>query len=284
MKIAKSINTLPTANGFRIITVGSGSPPIDIDRVSPCTLVQYNDIFFAVDLGYGASRRMFEGGINYADISNVLFTHLHADHALDYGYFLIMGWHDGRKKLNIIGPDGTKAMHESYCKMFEKDISYRAKLGISLKGILDDVAMNEIKGSEIFELDGVKISTINVPHTAYTVAYKFEAGSKRVVVTGDMLYNEPVIDFMRDADMVVFDANQANSTFLQERGPNFVANLNKSHAKISEVATMARNANVKSMVLTHLTPGTFIGELVQQISKVYDGEIIVAHDMLSVDV
>ncbi len=284
MKITKSTNTLAKANGFRVVTVGSGAPPIDIERVSPCTLVQYNDAFFAVDLGYGASRRMFEGGIDYASIKNILFTHLHADHALDYGYFLIMGWHDGRQKLNVVGPDGTKSMHESYCKMFEKDISYRAKLGISLKGILEDVSLSEVVGNETFEMDGVKITTLNVPHTAYTVAYKFEAGGKCVVVTGDMLYNEPVIDFMRDADMVVFDANQANSTFLQDRGPGFVANLNKSHARICEIAKMASCSNVKSMVLTHLTPGTFIGEMVQEVAKTYNGEIIVAHDMLCVDV
>ena len=267
-----------------MITVGSGAPPLDIERVSPCTMVQYKDKYFAVDLGYGASRRMAEGGILPSCVKNVLFTHLHADHSLDYGYFLIMGWHDGRSKLCVAGPEGLKEMHDAYAQMYHGDITYRANLGISLKGIKEDVEFHIVSGGEQFELDGVQISTLHVPHTAYTVSYKFEADGKSVIVAGDMMYSDAFISFARDADMVVLDANQANSTFLQERGPSFVANLDKSHARIPEIGRMADAAGVKSIVLTHLTPGTFIGEMVQEIAPHYHGEIIVARDLLALDI
>ncbi len=284
MKFAERKSGLEKTEGFRVITVGSGAPPIDMERVSPCTMIQYKDAMFPVDLGYGASRRMYEMGIAPASVKNALFTHLHADHSLDYGYFMIMGWHDGRSKLHTIGPKGIEKMHNLYTEMYDGDISYRANLGISLKGIKEDVQFTEVAGGESFDLDGVKISTIKVPHTAYTVAYKFEADGKKVVVSGDLMYSEEFIQFAMDADVIVFDGNQANSLFLQNRGPSFVANLEKSHAKITEIAEMAAKSNAKSVVMTHLTPGTFIGELVTEMSPIYKGEIIIAADMMAIDI
>ncbi len=284
MKFSQKQQGLVKTDGFRVITVGSGAPPIDIERVSPCSMVQYKDAFFPVDLGYGASRRMYEMGIAPASIKNALFTHLHADHSLDYGYFMIMGWHDGRSELHTIGPKGIEKIHNLYIDMYEGDINYRANLGISLNGIKENVTFTEVAGGESFELDGVQISTINVPHTAYTVAYKFEADGKKVVVSGDLKYNEEFIEFAKDADCIVFDGNQANSVFLQDRGPSFVANLEKSHATIKEIATMAQKSNAKSIVMTHLTPGTFVGEMVTEVSEIYKGEIIVAYDMMSIDI
>lgn len=284
MKIAKTIKGFAPTDGFRVLTIGSGAPPQDLERSSPCTMVQYKDKFFIIDMGYGASHRLFEAGIEPAEVKNVLFTHLHSDHSLDYGYFMITGWHDGRDELHVTGPKGTVKMHNAYTDMYDSDIMYRANLGISLKGIKENVFFNEVDGGESFELDGVKISTLHVPHTAYTVSYKFEADGKKVVVSGDLMYNKEFAEFAKDADMIVFDANQANSTFLQERGPSFVANLEKSHATISQIGQMAQEAESKSIILTHLTPGTFVGEMVKTAAQSYNGEIIVAKDLLAVEV
>ncbi len=284
MKFAKKLTGLAPTDGFRVITIGSGSPSIDLERTSPCTMIQYKDTMFPVDLGYGASRRMYELGINPAVVKHALFTHLHSDHSLDYGYFMIMGWHFGRNSLHVIGPEGIEKMHNVYTDLYKPDIDYRANLGLSVKGVREDVTFDVVSGGETLDVAGVTLSTIKVPHTAYTVAYKFEADDKKVVVSGDLMYSESFIEFSKGADCIVFDGNQANSTFLQWRGPKFVANLEKSHATIEQIAEMAQKAKAKSIVVTHLTPGTFIGEMVATMSKIYDGEIIVAYDNLAIDI
>lgn len=284
MKLAKEIHKFQEPDGLRVITIGTGAPRLDLMRSAPCTLIQYKDKYFAVDLGYGASQQMARCGISFADITNVCFTHLHSDHSLDYGNFLIAGWHAGRKTLNVAGPKGTNEMHDYYCKMYDEDIQYRLNLGRPAAGILEGISHKTVAGGESWEWDGVTVTTCFVPHTAYTVAYKFEVDGQCVVVTGDTMYHEPLIEFMKGGDLVVMDANQANSSFLAAHPPAFVKNLEKSHATMEQVAQMAQKSQVPSVVLTHFTPGTYMGEVVQNFAKIYDGEIILAEDRMAIDV
>lgn len=269
---------------FNVYTVGSGAPGISKERKSPATLVQLGKSNFLVDAGSGASASLFAGDINPADVKNMFFTHLHADHSLDYGYFLIIGWHDGRRELNLAGPRGTKKMHDMITEVYNGDIMYRANLGVSLKGIKEDVNFIETNGGDTFEIDGVKISTLHVPHTAYAVSYKFEAQGQTVVVSGDLMYSEKFTEFSKDADLIVFDANQADSKFMQDRGPSFVANLEKSHATIPQIAEMAKKSNAKKIILTHLTEGVFEDKLLETVSSIYKGEIVIASDMKKIEV
>ncbi|MGG0790957.1 hypothetical protein ABE132_20120 [Peribacillus simplex] len=56
-----------------------------------------------------------------------------------------------------------------------------------------------------FELDGVKITSIPVPHTIPTYAYRFDANGQSVVVSGDLTYTKNFVTFAKDADILVID-------------------------------------------------------------------------------
>lgn len=286
MKYAKKITDIEPAAGFRITTIGTGAPPLDIDRVSPCTMVQYKDKYFPVDLGYGAVRRMFEMGLLHSKVTNVLFTHMHSDHVLDYGIFLMGGWHQGRRQLHTVGPKGVREMYDHYIGMFNEDIEYRsAKLGNNgMDGLKTNMEFTLVNGGESFEMDGVKVSTLHVPHTAYTVAYKFEADGKSIVVSGDMTYSEEFVEFAKGADVAVMDANMAPSNAGNHKDPNFLKNILKSHATLKQVGEMCEDAGVKTVILTHFTPNLYVGQTVKEMAEVYSGEIIMAVDKMAVDV
>ena len=285
MKYTKKLRGVPpVADSFRIITVGTGAPPLDIDRVSACTIVQYKDIMIPVDLGYGSVRRMFDMGIIHSELKHVLFTHMHSDHTLDYGMFLMCGWHQGRRQLHTVGTKGVKEMYQNYINMYDEDIAYRRGLGNSMDGLLTNVTIEEVAGGETFFIEGIKISTLHVPHTAYTVAYKFEAGGKTVVVSGDMTYHEPFIAFAKDADLAVMDANMAASNAPNHKDPKFLERILQSHASMEQLGQMAQAANIKSVVLTHFTPDLYVGEAVRELVEHYDGEIIMSYDTMSIEV
>lgn len=71
-----------------------------------------------------------------------------------------------------------------------------------------NVNINDLTAtSTSFELDGVKISAMQVPHVPgmLSYAYKFEAGGQSVVVSGDLKYSDDFITFAKGADVLVMD-------------------------------------------------------------------------------
>lgn len=305
MKPNRQSQEMSEAPGFRIITVGTGTPTIEKERICPSTLIQYKDKFFPVDMGTGALRSMTAMGLSPGAIKQVLFTHLHSDHSLDYGALLISGWHHGRKALTTVGPKGIEKIYRLYMEMYEKDIAYRVELNSSDEGILSNMEFREVAGGEVFELDGLKISTLFVPHTAYTVAYKFEADGKCVVVTGDMTYSPDMAEFAKNADVMVMDANMADlvghapggpgpggpggrpGTPGSPGGPNpkkFLEVILKSHATMEQVAQMAHEAQAKSIILTHMTVHCPVVKAVAAVGEIYKGNIFAAYDGMTLDV
>jgi len=269
--------------GFKVTTLGSGSPGQDLRKSSPCTMVQYKEHYFVCDLGNGATNQMLNAGINPPSVMNVFLTHLHADHSADYPFFLIIGHHDGRKRLNLVGPPRVKHFHDTIVNELYGDyVRYFEKVGFDMDGLKTNINIRPIEDRDEFEMDGVKISTIHVPHTIHTLAYKFEADGQRVVVSGDLLYFEPFIEFAMDADILVMDANQTPAWHLASMHADFEKRLETSHIKIEELAEVAKKTNAKKLVLTHLTRGTYLGDLVKRVCKIYDGEIVLAHDFLEI--
>jgi ribonuclease BN (tRNA processing enzyme) len=283
MKLFKQQLKMKGNDTFRIITIGTGAPPLNTQRASACTLVQYKDVFFPVDLGYGSVGNMFSMGIKPADIKHAFITHMHSDHTIDYGIFLMGGWHEGRRGLVTVGPKGIVEMHDHYVGMYSEDISYRMGLGNPAAGLTENMEFRVVEGGESFEYEGVKISCLHVPHTAYTVAYKFEADGKKVVVSADLTYSDDFVEFAKDADVLVLDANMAPSDAPNHSDPVFLERILKSHATIEQIAEMAQKSCAKSIILTHMTPKVYPGEMVNAVAQIYKGEIHIAEDCLALD-
>ena len=277
-----------SVKGFQVITIGISGPPFMPGATWPATLVQFNDKYFLVDCGGGATHGLVKAGIYPGKITNMLFTHHHADHNSDYFTFAIGGWGGpmGRRKLNLVGPDQTRQLHEMLLKFYEKDLDYRMIYGFPKDGLRKNVNIKEIKGSERFELDGVKITTAEVSHTIDTLAYRFEAGGQSVVVSGDMFYNENIIKLSKDADILVIDAHvplsggfdKHSSGKSASTGGGTAAGITIAHATVDEIAKIAAMAGVKKLILTHLPPMGFNDQEIKKYIKDegFTGEVFVA--------
>jgi ribonuclease Z len=271
--------------GFKVTTIGISGPPMDEinkDRTWPSTLIQYQDKYFLVDCGGGATHGLLKAGINPAEITNLLFTHHHADHNSDYFTFAIGGWNGpgGRRVLNIVGPPKTQELHDMMLKFYDEDIAYRLDYGFPSDGLVTNVNIKEISGPESFEMDGVTITTAEGIHTMYDLAYKFEAGGQSVVVTGDTAYTENIVDLSQDVDILIIDAHMADGEFSQKvlNTPEQVDNMRKAHMSNEDIALTASKANVKQIILTHLPPFTLDKEstIAAMREAGYEGKIVFA--------
>jgi ribonuclease BN (tRNA processing enzyme) len=241
-----TFETVP--EGFRVVIVGSGNPKTEIGRGAPSTLVQFKDKFFLVDSGANTTSTLLKIGLPAERITNMLFTHQHVDHNGDFWNFFIDGWQGptGRRSLNLIGPQ-VQELYDTTVNFFKTDLEYRASLGWPKDGLLTNVNIRDFTEDKYsFELDGVKITSIPVPHTIPTYAYRFDAKGKSVVVSGDLTYTDKFAPFAKKADILVIDGMLTSDfSFVPEKGrENLKNSLKKSHASTEELAKMAADSRV----------------------------------------
>ncbi len=273
--------------GFVVTIIGSGNPQLSAQRANPCVLVEYGEARFLVDCGTGAMAGLLAAGVAPGKIKNMLFTHHHADHNADYLGFAIGGWGypGGRRELFLAGPAGTRELHQMTLDFYRKDLDYRTGIvGFPEEGIRKNVVIRELTAeTERFELDGVTITAIPVPHTIEAYAYRFDAGGQSVVVSGDLTYTPRFAPFAKDAGIIVFDGQMSIdfSDLPPEAAPKIKENLSRSHISNDEIARVAADASPGKFVLTHLS-GTL--DLAANTEKYraagYTGEVIEARDGL----
>lgn len=294
---------------FSVITVGSGSPELNPSRAGACTVVQYRGKYYVVDAGNGSALSFVKGGrhgsYRHRDIAAVLLTHLHQDHVNDYFDLVTTRWSEGGKRLDLIGPPGTGELHRFLITFFRDDLVYRwlgGPAGIDGEGMFTGVDVRELTGSNEFELGEVRVTTAELTHSMYNLGYRFDAGKESVVVSGDTAFDRRLIALAEGADVLVIDANPwAHGTRpppprkplaglpaeYQVRVPYQGDPEAPNHMSLSEVVQTAAEAEVKTVVLTHLWPLPVDQALVERTSAAFvtggfQGRVMFAEDGLEV--
>ena len=67
---------------FRVILLGSGVPDPQPDRFSASTLIEAGDQKLLIDVGRGATIRLYQLHVPLSKIDAVFFTHYHSDHTV----------------------------------------------------------------------------------------------------------------------------------------------------------------------------------------------------------
>lgn len=269
--------------GFGVILIGTGGPTYSENRSSPSTLIYNNEDYFLVDMGEGTQKRLIELKLSTGLIETLMFTHHHIDHDEEYPGILVTGWMKGRNKLNLIGPKNTKKLHDFVSNFYEQDMEYRAnkKSNWSWNGIKTNVFIKEVFGTNEFIINDINIKTIDVEHTIDTQAYRFEYKDKSIVISGDLRYSDNLIELSQNADILVIDSG---SVIKKDSTYNIVkrSDRNRAHGSLEDIANMAQKAGVKKLVLTHIGGDIDKEREIEEISKIYSGDIVIGEDLMNI--
>ncbi|MEK4026398.1 MBL fold metallo-hydrolase [Sporosarcina sp. FSL W7-1283] len=270
---------------LKVTMLGTGSPWPDVERSGPAQILWIDDQPILIDCGEKASYQLSKANIDLASIDYVFLTHLHADHILGYGQFLLGRWFSSRKKLTLIGPKGTKQFHQQILKMYEEDIAYKLSLGRPSEGLLDTNII-EIESSGEIEIDlpkQVKLRTAEMIHSILTYAYRFDTGEQSVVFSGDTAPVDELVKLSLNADTMVVDCclapNKIYSENISEERKRIWKELQKEHCDPEQAAKMASQAEAKQLILTHFLPGTLTDITHLLATKHFAGEVIVPADL-----
>ncbi|SDJ08229.1 MBL fold metallo-hydrolase [Alteribacillus bidgolensis] len=276
---------------WKVTMLGTGSPRPDVERSAPSQVIHFGDLPVLIDCGEGTTAQLQRAGIPPQSITTLFITHLHSDHILGYGQFLLGGWGLGRRKLRVIGPKGMKHYHETMLSLFKDDIDYRVELGRSPKGVREEVEIIEIDepGEIDLKIDDlpVRVYTAEMIHNVPTYALRFEGEDHVIVHSGDTAPTENIVELAKDADILIQDACLAvNETYKNITDPELQEiwdNLQKEHCTPQQAADIAERGGVKKLVLTHFLPNIDEERAYREAAAEFKGETIVAKDLQTIN-
>ncbi|HEX7081620.1 MAG TPA: MBL fold metallo-hydrolase [Gammaproteobacteria bacterium] len=300
--------------GSRLVLLGTqGGPGVNLRRGQTASAVVVGGRPYLVDCGYGTVRALVESGLGYRDVHHVFLTHLHDDHTLDLAALMSLQWTGrGTVPTNVYGPYGTAALVAAALDYLGPNTEIRTideGRSVNPETLFHghDVAASAT-ASDVFEDERVRVSCIENTHFPEaakaqmrfrSVAYRLDTADRSFVIAGDTAYSENLVALARNADVFVCEAVDVaqharlvrQAAEADEKGdPNaaFLHHVADTHSTTEQVGRMAAEANVKTVVLNHLLPGSS-GPLARElpdtayidaVRKFFDGPVIVGRDQM----
>ena len=273
-----------------VTLLGTGCPPPNPRRRGPATLVAHGGERCLVDAGSGVAVQLQLAGVPVIELRQVFLTHLHSDHVIDLGHLVLSRWILGENApLAVYGPAGTAPHVERLLALWEWDVGVRRAHMHDREG--PRVTVTEVAEGPVYEGGGLAVTAFEVEHEPVKPAlgFRFDAGGRRVVVSGDTRPCESLIRHARDADVLVHECTDASQTRWTP-GCGWpsreakVADIAAYHTGPDEVGRVAARARARTLVLTHLMPGSTAADLAARAAAGYGGRVVVGEDLMTVPV
>lgn len=283
---------------MRVTLLGTGSPIPVVERAGTCVVVETETDEFMIDCGPKVVHRLMENEIEYGKIEDLFITHHHLDHNADFYNFAFTSWaQGGRESLTVYGPAGTDTLVQSMYDIYEQDLEYRKDI-YPTAGITD---IETVQLNESFEatIDGLTVSALKVNHSIETYAIKVEDQSDGTsfVFSSDTSKIPELKEFARGADVLVQDAaigpydedsvpedELVWDQYRTDNTPYSSDVVYENHCTAVDAGEIASDADVETLVLTHLLPYRDTEEMQERAEASFDGTVIVAEDGLKIDI
>lgn len=247
---------------MEITVAGSGTAVPNIARRQSCVVVRTGGETLVFDLGSGAVRGMLNAALDPFAVDRIFFTHFHPDHTVDIVPLLFAlkygALEERTRPLYIAGPEPFLEFWESIRNVWGRWM------------FSDNTEVSELSpnNAEPLELPGCRLSWRPVEHRPESIGYRLESEGGAFVYTGDTEYRESVVELARGANTLLIECS------FPDEAP--VA----GHLTPGGVARIASEAGVERVVLTHIYAEMDRRDPVSEVSRGFDGEVILAEDGL----
>jgi len=277
---------------LQITLLGTGNPRPSMERFGPAILVEAGETDILIDVGPGALQRLFQigGAGQLADVDRVLLTHLHSDHVVGFPDFWLTGWVFGRDRpLPVIGPPGTESMcgHLEQAFAFDKEVRGRddryAAAGIALE-------VRDVEPGVVYEADGVKVTAFEVDHgdgVAPAYGYRVDYGEYSAAFSGDMRYDERIVDHAKGVDVLVMEVISAEIEMSRAAVKSDLAieKVISHHISEEQAGNLFARVKPRLAVYSHIVPSPAAAEdLIPPTRRTYGGPLAVGYDLMMITI
>jgi ribonuclease BN (tRNA processing enzyme) len=269
------------AQDARLILLGTGTSNPEPEHSGPAVAVVAGPDVYIVDSGPGVVRRAVQAGIGMNQLTRVFITHLHSDHTIGLPDLMFTPAVTGREQpLEIYGPPGLRAMTHHIMVAWSEDMQIRLHgLEPSVKEAYV-VHAHEIKPGEIYQDASVRVSAFAVSHGSWRHAYgyRFNAGGKVIVISGDTTFSESLIAGAKGCDILVHEIYSQKGW--EARTPEWQRYHAAFHISAPDLGKLAARVQPKKLVLYHELPmGKPPEEVLAEIRQYFTGEVIYGKDL-----
>jgi ribonuclease BN (tRNA processing enzyme) len=275
--------TVPVAapTGTQLVLLGTqGGPNVNLRRGQNSSAVVVDGRPYVIDCGYGTVRSLVASGVGYQQLGSIFLTHLHDDHTSDIPALLSQQWTGSKATpTTVYGPYGTASLIEAAVGFLKANAEIRitdegrtTRPEMLYRG--QDIAATA-KPAPAFSDDRVKVTTVENAHFPdrakaamryRSISYRFDTPTKSIVISGDTAYSPGLVELARGADFFVcevIDLSIYNNMMAQAKAAEAKGNVNsvakhvaETHTTTVDAGRMAAEAKVKTLVLSHLLPGS----------------------------
>ena len=252
----------------RFAFLGTSAALASASRDNTSIVVQAGDTALLLDCSGGAMQRLRRLGVDPLNLTHVVVTHVHVDHA--YGLPSLvrqLGLLGRRAPLTVVcRPEHVEALH-----------TLLAVFRLWDRADLFPVALSPIDlgvGAEAVARGPFSVRTAPNEHGAMpNFAVRVESGGRALVYSSDTRPSEAVIRLARDVDTLVHEATFAERDRPQDRAA--------PHSSAADAGRVAARAGARRLILAHVGAEYHddLAALADEARRHFDGAVEIAEEL-----
>ena len=268
-----------TSNNIDVVFLGtSGSVPTK-DRAMPAVAIKYDGEVLLFDCGEGVQRQMMLYSININKINSIFITHMHGDHVIGLaGLLRTLASNNRLRPIDIFIPDGYQDKINELITFDNAIIPYKINIHGIKKGTIKKEKDYSViayplkhsiktmgyifKTNDRIKFDNKKANSFGIKGELFSKIAKIgklkinnkiimlndissRVAGKIIVYATDTRPLKTSINTIKNADLLIHEATYTQDLikFAKER----------MHSTAYEAGEIASNANVKRLVLFHIS-------------------------------
>jgi len=252
-----------------VTILGSGTCVPSLKRSSCAVFLEMDSPKILFDSGPGTMHRLLSAGAEIFDIDVICYSHFHPDHTGELVSFIFATkYPDSDRRDNVLTITGGKGFLRFINRL--KDV-YGDWMELP-EGMLRFVELDG-NGLDRRSFASFTMETMPMNHREESLGYRItDANGRSIVYSGDTDTSNNLVSLASGADLLICESAMPDE--LKVPG----------HLTPSLAGDIATRAQVKKLVLTHLYPQCDQVDLRAQCRKTYQGPLLIAEDLMRIEV